>query len=186
MSEWIEYKKNLKLLCANCQNPAGLHGAHDGQCPHKETKFKPYRDNRCRIKPRRFNKDTERTAARVQEKNDGILLRLRDVGERMKKKSTMVELVQELENIIPLGDSRKIAYFNETIEEAKRGEYHDYKNKKYACGKVAVVARLRYMNLHALAQRVINGEFDEEADAEDIAYLKSVAPKNLWPILGLE
>lgn len=73
----------------------------------------------------------------------------------------MVELVQELEK---LPWSPQLAVI---IEEAKAGEYHDYKNQKYTCGKVAVVGKLREIGQEDLAKRVINGEFDEEADAED-------------------
>jgi hypothetical protein len=79
-----------------------------------------------------------------------------------KYKSTMVELVQELEAIEPR--TRQIAFI---IDEAKRGEYHDYKNQKYVCGKVAVSGALRAIGLVELAKRVENGEFDEEPDEED-------------------
>lgn len=81
----------------------------------------------------------------------------------------MVELVQELEKLDP---SNAI---NEMIAEAKAGEYHDYKNQKYACGKVAVVGKLRAAGLLDLAARVIDGEFDEEADAEDRKHLYKTA-----------
>lgn len=53
------------------------------------------------------------------------------------------------------------------IAEAKAGEYHDYKNQKYACGKVQLHKELRKAGLHDLAARVMNGEFDEEADPGD-------------------
>lgn len=41
----------------------------------------------------------------------------------------MIELVQELKK---LPRSSEIEFM---ITEAKAGEYHDYKNKKYVCGK---------------------------------------------------
>jgi len=41
----------------------------------------------------------------------------------MKRKSTMVELVEELQK---LPDSQEM---QEIIKEAKAGEYHDYKNR---------------------------------------------------------
>ena len=85
------------------------------------------------------------------------------------RKSTMVELVQELEKLPPSDGLAEI------ISEAKSGEYHDYKNKKYDCGKVAVVGKLRSIGQEELAKRVINGEFDEEADEQDKAYLKRIA-----------
>ena len=83
------------------------------------------------------------------------------------KKSTMVELVQELEAITP-----RTPEIEEMITEAKAGEYHDFKNQKYVCGKVAVVGKLTAAGLKELANRVINGEFDEEADEDDKAMLK--------------
>ena len=49
----------------------------------------------------------------------------------MREKSTMVELVQELEAVTP-----RTPLVEKMILEAKAGEYHDYKNNKYACGKV--------------------------------------------------
>lgn len=73
----------------------------------------------------------------------------------------MVELVEELEKL----DATPA--IQEMISEAKAGEYHDYKNNKYACGKVAVVGKLRSAGLDDLANRVINGEFDEVPDEED-------------------
>jgi hypothetical protein len=77
------------------------------------------------------------------------------------RKSTMVELVTELEKLPPS------ALRDMVIEEAKAGEFHDYKNEKYVCGKVAVVGYLRQLDAEPLAQRVIDGEFDEEADEQD-------------------
>lgn len=74
----------------------------------------------------------------------------------------MVELVQELEEISP-----RTPEIEEMIAEAKAGEYHDYKNEKYTCGKVAVAAKLHRAGLLELRKRVIEGEFDEEPDAED-------------------
>ena len=54
-----------------------------------------------------------------------------------------------------------------TIEEAKRGEYHDYKNEKYVCGKVALCSLLEDAGLYALSARVKDGEFDESPDEQD-------------------
>lgn len=81
-----------------------------------------------------------------------------------KPKSTMVELVEELEK---LWEVTKHPGIPEMIEEAKAGEYHDYKNKKYACGKVESYTKLMRLGFHDLANRIKNGEFDEEADEED-------------------
>lgn len=80
------------------------------------------------------------------------------------RKSTMVELVEELRK---LPQTPKVLTM---IEEALAGEYHDYKNDKYVCGKVASAGLLRQMGgpEHvALAKRIEEGEFDEQADAED-------------------
>ena len=80
-------------------------------------------------------------------------------------KSTMVELVEELEKLpFSLG-------VNIMIAEAKAGEYHDFKNQRYACGKMESSQRLHQLGHHELARRIEQGEFDEEADAEDNARL---------------
>lgn len=92
----------------------------------------------------------------------------------MASKSTMVELVTELEKL------KQCPEVEFMIHEARAGEYHDYKNQKYDCGKVEVVGklhnyahRIRFSDpeesLKALAIRtqVINGDYDEEADEED-------------------
>lgn len=79
----------------------------------------------------------------------------------MREKSTMVELVEELQKLPP---TDKINFM---IEEAKRGEYHDYKNEKYVCGKVALCSLLEDAGLYALSARVKDGEFDESPDEQD-------------------
>ena len=76
-------------------------------------------------------------------------------------KSTMIELVEELEK---LPKSKDIDFM---IEEAKTGEYHDYKNKKYLCGKLESSQRLRRLGYRDLARRIEQGEFDEQADDFD-------------------
>lgn len=82
-----------------------------------------------------------------------------------KSKSTMVELVTELEK---LPQTSEINYM---IKEAKAGEFHDYKNSKYVCGKVEASIRLRQLGHPELAVRIEQGEFDEEADADDEAMM---------------
>ena len=86
-------------------------------------------------------------------------------------KSTMVEMVQELEKIEP-----RYAVVQSMIAEAKDGEYHDYKNKKYDCGKVAV---LNYLfgaaqefpdiaePLNAIRDDLMRGVYDEKADEDE-------------------
>lgn len=88
----------------------------------------------------------------------------------MTRKSTMVELVEELRLLKP---SEQINFM---IQEALAGEYHDYKNEKYACGKMASSQRLRYLGKPehiALAERIEQGEFDEECDADDRAMMSA-------------
>jgi hypothetical protein len=108
------------------------------------------------------------------------------------RKSTMVELPALLRRLPPL------EAIIEIIHEAEAGEYHDYKNQKYVCGKVALVDKLRKAAtepmaslstrrlLEDIAQRVIDGEFDEEADEEDLAALRKICPPELRAELGLE
>lgn len=84
----------------------------------------------------------------------------------MNRKSTMVEFVEELEKL------PKSPEVDMMIEEAKAGEYHDFKNKKYLCGKLAASAHLRKFGHPELALRIENGEFDEEADEEDIEMMR--------------
>jgi hypothetical protein len=86
-------------------------------------------------------------------------------------KDTRFELVEELEKIQP-----RTSAIEEMIQEAKAGEYHDYKNEKYDCGKVAVSGKLRRAGLTDLAKRVESGEFDELADEEDKANLRKDFP----------
>lgn len=80
------------------------------------------------------------------------------------RKSTMVELVAILEEKAQLDDSAEL---REIIDEAKAGEYHDYKNTKYACGKVEASMKLRAAGYTSIAMRIEDGEFDEEADEQD-------------------
>ena len=79
----------------------------------------------------------------------------------MMSKSTMVELVVELKK---LPQSKEIDFM---IEEALAGEYHDFKNVKYFCGKLESSSRLRRLGFEDLAKRIEEGEFDEEADDDD-------------------
>lgn len=89
----------------------------------------------------------------------------------------MVELVAELEKI------QQPELLATILAEAKAGEYHDYKNTKYACGKVALVTALRLASeeapnilvakkLELLAKDVIDGDYDEDADEDDVANLR--------------
>jgi len=111
------------------------------------------------------------------------------------RKSTMVELVAELEKLRPglkkIGPKAE-AFLEALIEEAKTGEYHDYKNRKYACGKVAVCGYLDYLTdqmvarneyetaneLSRLSREVKNGDYDETADDLDKQSMRRMLDKN--------
>jgi hypothetical protein len=98
-------------------------------------------------------------------------------------KSTMVELVDELRK---LPKSKEIDLM---IEEALAGEYHDYKNQKYACGKFESATRLDDLGHYELANRIKSGEFDEEADETDKSNMRDMLSRSgmgaLKPLLGL-
>lgn len=88
------------------------------------------------------------------------------------RKDTRFELVDELVKL-PQSELR-----DSIIKEAKAGEYHDYKNERYTCGKVAVIGHLRKLNepsADELARRVMDGEYDEEADTDDKAMMRKNA-----------
>ena len=89
------------------------------------------------------------------------------------RKSTMVELVDELKKLPQSSDIKLM------IDEAKAGEYHDYKNRKYVCGKIVSSRKLRALGYIDLAKRIEAGEFDEEAD--DIDKQKMRAELNQLP-----
>lgn len=97
------------------------------------------------------------------------------------RKSTMIEFVTELEtllNSLSEGQTGKAFGLSMMIEEAKAGEYHDYKNEKYVCGKVAASSHLRNMGFIDLAKRIEDGEFDEEADEQDKEMLRKTLADN--------
>ena len=87
-------------------------------------------------------------------------------------KSTMVELVEELQKLRATAEQTLEAALDVMIHEAKAGEYHDYKNNKYACGKMESAMRLDNLGYSQLASRIKNGEFDEEADEDDKAAMR--------------
>ena len=75
---------------------------------------------------------------------------------------------------------------DEIIKEALAGEFHDYKNDKYTCGKVAAAHLLTVAGFHDLATLVKEGEFDEEADEQDKTNMRKNLPKEMWDIFGLK
>lgn len=89
------------------------------------------------------------------------------------RKSTIHNLPKDIENVIP--KEERTPLINKIIEEAIIGEYHDYKNDKYICGKMALVSLLQKTGdnrLKPLIESVINGEYDEEADDNDMMNLQ--------------
>lgn len=98
-------------------------------------------------------------------------------------KSTMVELVIELEG-------KNIAgRYDSLISEAKAGEFHDFKNNKYVCGKVELASQLsKFPELEDIRKGVINGDYDELPDEEDKAQMKKDLEGNegLLTALGLK
>jgi len=92
----------------------------------------------------------------------------------------MIELVEELEKL-PKSDA-----IDFMIQEAKQGEYHDYKNRKYICGKMESSQRLRKLGFTELAQRIEQGEFDEQMDEIDKQAMRNeLGDSPLKDILGL-
>lgn len=78
------------------------------------------------------------------------------------RKSTSKELIEELTAINVNGRYDRI------ITEAKDNQYHDYKNTKYACGKVQLVADLsEFPELKFIEKEVMNGIYDESPDEQD-------------------
>jgi len=85
----------------------------------------------------------------------------------------MIELVTELEKVKAIVPCEEIDYM---ITEARAGEYHDFKNKKYPCGKMAFVSIVDAFSkrnpdllshLTPLGEAVKNGDYDETADDLD-------------------
>ena len=69
--------------------------------------------------------------------------------------NTMIELVEWLKNL-------KRDDLTGLIYEALTGEFHDYKNEKYAAPKMVLVQKLKEKGLENIAQDVIQGMYDEE------------------------
>ncbi len=94
-------------------------------------------------------------------------------------KDTRVDLVQELYQILPLPENLPyVSALRDMIAEAKAGEYHDFKNQKYPCGKMAsheFLENIGTPSAKQLAARIAEGEFDEKPDEEDkLAIMQSL------------
>lgn len=71
-------------------------------------------------------------------------------------KSTMVELVEELEKRNVDGK------YDQIISEAKAGDYHDFRSEVHAVPKVMLVNRLgEFPELKDIALDVMTGVYDE-------------------------
>lgn len=79
---------------------------------------------------------------------------------------TRTDLVEELRKK-PQSDTR-----DTLINLARRGEFHDYKNKRFAMPKVELIKRLTAAGYTDLVARVMAGEYDERPDAQDESKLK--------------
>ena len=87
------------------------------------------------------------------------------------RKDTRVHLVADLQKLATESGIDPVL-LNYVIAEARAGEYHDFKNEKYPCGKIAVneyLTRLGTPGALALAARVRDGEYDEPPDEVDKA-----------------
>lgn len=91
----------------------------------------------------------------------------------------MVELVEELTK------RNKDGKYDHMIEEAKAGEYHDFKNKKYDCGKVELATQLaNFPELEDIRDEVITGEYDEPADEADKEMMRADIRKDPGGAVG--
>lgn len=78
-------------------------------------------------------------------------------------KSTITDLVKELES-----RNTPDGKYDDIISKAAAGEYHDYKNKKYAAPKMVLVEHLsEFTELDDIVKAVMNGDYDEKPDADD-------------------
>jgi hypothetical protein len=84
--------------------------------------------------------------------------------------STDVELVEELKK----HERTNPVEIRLIIQKAKKGHYHDLKSNM-VLPKIALIRELRSVNLTALADRVIGGEFDERFPAADGIIRKKMA-----------
>jgi len=88
-------------------------------------------------------------------------------------KSTITDLPKDIQAVVP--NFKENAAIMEIIRQAQAGEFHDFKNTTYVCGKVALVEMLQETNepkLISIAKAVVNGEYDESPDEEDKAMMK--------------
>ena len=92
----------------------------------------------------------------------------------MKTKSTITDLPNDIRIAVP--NSEINFCIQEIIRQAQCGEFHDFKNTNYACGKIQLVNMLRVANniaLEPIIEAVINGDYDESPDEEDKEKMKN-------------
>ncbi len=90
------------------------------------------------------------------------------------KKSTITDLPTEIEALIPANE--RTTLIHQILYEAREGEFHDFKNEKYICGKVQVAQMLHEtgdIRLEPIRMAIINGEYDESPDDTDLQQMKS-------------
>lgn len=88
-------------------------------------------------------------------------------------KSTIENLPGEIEAIIP--EKERTPLINQIIAEAKAGEFHDFKNEKYICGKVQLVKMLgdtKDPRLSSFINAIMRGQYDESPTPEDKIRMK--------------
>lgn len=99
------------------------------------------------------------------------------------KKDTRFELIPELMKLPPS------ELKDQLIREAKAGEFHDYQNEKYACGKMALSELLEQEGSNLalkIKSDVENGVYDETADENDKEKMRKEMPESMWEMMGLK
>ena len=89
------------------------------------------------------------------------------------QKSTITDLPKDIQQAVPNFKDNELIM--EIIRQAQAGEFHDYKNTTYVCGKTVAVQMLQETNEPALTpirQAIIDGDYDEKPDDEDMAAMK--------------
>lgn len=89
-------------------------------------------------------------------------------------KSTVHDLPDEIEKLVP--PNERTPLINQILFEARQGEFHNYRNEKYDCGKVQVVSMLRQTNdkrLQPIIDGIMNGDYDETANEDEVAAMKN-------------
>lgn len=98
--------------------------------------------------------------------------------EKLSSNKDLPELLEKLNT-----DGR----YDKIIVDARAFHFHDYKSPlDVSCPKVHLVAVVsEFPELSALRTRIINGDFDDEADEADKEEMRKSLPESMWSILGL-